>query len=184
MHRITRLATWSLLLSLPLVGACDAAAGLLNLFGGVRLIVTNDTPFAAAIDLRTADSDNFLEDFFTDAQPVAGVAVVPANQSVTVTLPCDGDLELVSFQGAQFENSFGLPVGDVDADERLRRDRDFDCGDTIRIRLTGTLFNFQGTVDVDTASDTGGGLIHPGGNDNDDSDDNDDIGDLLDDLFG
>lgn len=161
---------------------CDGngVAGLLGVFGNsVTVEIENDTRFAATPELFTSGGRNIFEDAFEETEQITNfgnAGTIPPNESVTVRLSCDDALELIAFKGAKFENGIGLPVGDVDDDTRLRRDRDFDCNDVIRIRLTGSLFSFRVTVDVDEAPSSGAG--------SNDDDEPGEIADVLDDLFG
>jgi len=159
---------------------CDALGPVARLLGnpGVNVEIQNNTAFFAVPDLRTAGSRNFVEDAFAEDEAVGG-SVAP-NQTVSIFLPCDGDLERIVFDGARFQDAGGFALGDSDTSESLRRDVDFDCGDTINIRLSGTVFFFRSSLTVDnTGRDLFGGSNLSG---NDDGDD--DIGDLIDDILG
>lgn len=144
---------------------------------GVTVIVENATAFRAVADIETSDSRNFVEDVFASPDAVGSSTVIGPNQTMTLRFDCDGELERITFAGAKFQDAGGFSLGDADADEAWRRDVDFDCGDTIRIRLSGTVFFFQASTSVES---TGGGL--PNGGPGSDSDD--DIGDLIDQLLG
>ncbi len=165
-----------------LAGGCEVSGlgGLLDLFGqSVTIIVENDTRFAATPDVRIGESRNVVEDFLSESEPVAGFGAngtIPPNQTATVRLSCGGDLELIAIGNVRFQNILGLDAGEVDIGENLRRDTDFDCGDVIRIRLSGSLFSFDSSIDVEAPS-TGVGTTLPA--DEDDLN----IAAILDDLF-
>ena len=141
-----------------LAGGCEVSGlgGLLDLFGqSVTIIVENDTRFAATPDVRIGESRNVVEDFLSESEPVAGFGAngtIPPNQTATVRVSCNGDLELIAIGKVRFQNILGLDAGEVDIDENVRRDTDFDCGDVIRIRLSGSLFSFESAIDVETLS--------------------------------
>lgn len=163
------------------MAGCDVLGPVASLLGnpGVNVEIQNNTSFFAVPDLRTAGSRNFLEDAFADDEMIGGP--VAPNQTVSIFLPCDGDLERIVFDGARFQDASGFALGDSDTTESLRRDVDFDCGDTINVRLSGTVFFFRSSVDVDnTGRDLFGGSNLGG----DDGDDGDDIGNLIDDILG
>ena len=167
--------------------SCNATGfgGLLGFFGNqVTIEIRNETSFTAIPDLRTGDSRNFVEDIFDDGEPLTGFGVngtVAANQTVTLVLGCDDDLEMIAIGGAAFRDNSGFPLGDADGDELLRRDVDFDCGDVIVIQLSGSIFSFRSDVTVERS--TRNDDLDSDGNNGDDSL-GDDIADFLDDLFG
>ncbi len=161
-----------------------SVAGLL-MGNGVTVVIQNETAFTAVPDIRTSDGRNFFEDFVTDSEPLTNFGTngaVAAKQTVSFVLSCDSGLEKIAFDGAAFRDGAGLPFGETDDARALRRDVDFDCGDTIRIRLTGAIFNFGATISVDRTGAGGAGFFESGGGLDDDEDD--DIADFLDDLFG
>lgn len=168
-------------LSVGLLGACEGLnlsdiAGFLG--PTVTVVIENDTAFTAIPDLRTSESRNIIEDLVSDDDRITNFGVngsVPANQTVTLRLRCDDELELILFDGADFQEGNGFPLGRARADDRLRRDSDFDCGDVIHIRLSGTVFNFNADLDVEHL--VGGDL------DRDGDDQDDDFADFLEDLF-
>lgn len=166
------------------LAACDGSggAGFLALFGpSVTIVIENDTRFTAKPELFTSGGRNIFEDAFEETQQLTNFGVggaIEPGETVTLRVPCNSDLELIAFKGAKFDNVLGLPVGDVDSDVRLRRDRDFDCNDTLNIRLSGSLFSFRASVDVE-AGQSDGGLFGA-----DSAEDDREIADLLDDLFG
>ncbi len=170
-----------LALSVGLGGACEGLS--LNDIAGflgptVTVVIENDTAFTAIPDLQTSESRNIVEDLLSDDDRITNFGVdgsVPANQTVTVRLRCDGELELILFNGADFQESSGFPLGRARADDRLRRDSDFDCGDVIRIRLGGTVFNFNAELEVEHL--IGGDLDQAG------DEEDGDFADFLDDLF-
>ena len=166
------------------LAACDGSGGtgFLALFGpSVTIVIENDTRFTARPELFTSGGRNIFEDAFEETQQLTnfgdGGAIEPG-ETVTLRVPCNADLELIAFKGAKFENVLGLPVGDVDSDVRLRRDRDFDCNDSLTIRLSGSLFSFRASVDVESGQ-SDGGLFGA-----ESAEDDREIADLLDDLFG
>jgi len=162
--------------------SCDSLGGFLTLLGrNVTVIIENDTSYTAEPELWTSDSRNLIEDIFSESDQITDFGddgEVRPRSTATIHLTCDSDLELIAFRGVVFRES-GLRIGSIDTETRLRRDTDFDCGDTIHIRFSGTLFDFDVDIDVDQA---------PGNDDDDDSrdgrDDDDDLADALDDLFG
>lgn len=165
--------------------SCDSLGGFLTLLGrNVTVIIENDTSYTAEPEIWTSDSRNLIEDIFSESDQITDFGddgEVRPRSTATIYLTCDDDLELVAFRGVVFRES-GLRIGSIDTETRLRRDNDFDCGDTIRIRLSGTLFDFDVDIDVEQA---------PRNDDDDDSrdgrnddEDDDDLADALDDLFG
>lgn len=165
------------LLCLPI--ACDSLGDIAAFFGsGVTIVIENNTAFTAVPDLRTSDSRNLVEDLFVEDDQLTNFgsngAILP-NQTATIRLPCDGDLELIVFDGAEFREGSGIPLGEIDADTKLRRDDDFDCGDVVHVRLDGTFLDFSADVDVERSSRNR--------SDEDDDGDDDDLADFLDDLF-
>lgn len=167
---------------LCLNASCDSLGGLLGAFGNnVRLIIENQTSYKAQPDIRTSDSSNLFEDIFAEGDEVTNFGnhgVVPANQTVTVYLSCD-DLEHIAIGDVDFLDGDDDRVGTEDANASLRRDTDFDCGDTIRLTLDGGIFNFSADVDVEESA-----LNDDDSNDRDSDGDNEDMADLLDQLFG
>ncbi|MFH1419402.1 MAG: hypothetical protein ABII12_14095 [Planctomycetota bacterium] len=163
--------------------SCDSLGGLAAFFGGgITVVIENDTGYLAIPEIRTSDSKNIFEDIFNQGELVTSFGIdgtVLANQTVTFILACDGDLELIAIGDTEFRDGGGFAVGDVNANVRLRRDSDFDCGDTVHIRLSGGLFNFDADVDVERAPST-----QDSGRQSDGDDSEDDIAEFLDDLFG
>lgn len=163
-------------------GGCEGSglAGLLDLFGqSVTIVVENDTRFAATPDIRIGEGRNAVEDVVSESNPVTGFGsngTVPAEQTATVRISCDGDLELIAIDKISFQNILGLGAGDVDIDRSLRRDTDFDCGDVIRIRLSGSLFSFDSSIDVESPSTSAAPVLPT-------AEDERDIADILDELF-
>ncbi|GMU33015.1 MAG: hypothetical protein HS101_08480 [Planctomycetia bacterium] len=163
----------------------DLPAGLLNLFaGGVTIVVENATAYKATPRLSTSSATNLIEEITSGSDSVNGVGqdgVVAANQTESTTISCSDDIEVIIFEGASFESS-GLPIGGVGNIRRLERDKDFSCGDTIRVRLTGGIFSFRAEVEVERALS-----FNPfaGGSTESESErDSDSIADALDRLFG
>lgn len=157
--------------------ACDSVGSLFQ--PGVTVVIENATGFHAVPDIQTANSRNLAEDLFAAPQEVDAAGSVPPNQTATLRFDCDGELELISFRGVRFEDAGGFGFGDADVQDSWRRDVDFDCGDTIRIRLTGTVFFFDATANVERS------LSFDGGNDDQSTGNNsDDIGNLIDRLLG
>lgn len=155
----------------------DGFGGLLGDF--VTIEIENATSFTAIPDLRTGDSRNFAEDIFDAGRPVTNFGsngTIAANQTVTIRLPCDGDLEMIAFGGSDFRDANNFPLGDVSGEELFRRDVEFDCGDVIRIRLSGGFLNFDATFLVQRSE--------PDGSSGSDDTEGDEIADFLDDLFG
>ncbi len=181
-NKTTRLIRLPAAAILCLTFACDSLdlGNIAGLFGpSVLIVIENNTSFTAVPDIRTSESSNFWEDGFEDEDQITGFGnngVLQANQSASIRLACDGDLELIIFGGATFQEGNGFPLGDVGGDEKLRRDREFDCGDTIRIRLSGTIFNFRADVDVEHTDDSGDVESFDDVND-------DNVADFLEDLF-
>ena len=176
---ISRRLIPTLLISLSLLAmSCD---GVLSFLGsGVKIVIINDTDYTAIPDLRTSDSQNIFEDILNSGEQYTSFGTngsIAPHQTVTFYLTCDGDLELIAFGGADFQGTGNLSVGDADASVKLRRDTHFDCGDTVTIRLEGSVFNFTAEVDVTEASN----------NDDDDGEDSNstsnEIADFLEDLF-
>lgn len=190
------------------ITACDAVAGLLQT-RSTQLIIINETAFAAAPEIRTSKSRNLLEDGFNTGTLISGFGdngVIGPNQTTTIRLTCS-DLETIAIDGARFRDAtFGFPLGDTNKRQSLRRDVDFDCGDVIRVRLTGSLFKYDVAVSIEPGTDSGSPLSEffgsfdntpdnnsdPFGNNNFGNstsnnqpgrDEDDDIADLLDSLF-
>lgn len=160
---------------------CDAVKGLFQ--PGVTIVVENATGFTATPDLRMSDSRNILEDAFSQSDMLSdstSLNAVAPNQTSSVRLSCDSNLELITFKGAKFTDGGGFPFGDADADKAWRRDVDFDCGDTIRIRLSGTVFFFDASTSLERTSGGGGTTGSPVVVEQD----NQDIGQLIDRLLG
>jgi len=154
----------------------DLPAGLLNLFaGGVTIVVENATAYSATNLIKKINHDN------NSVTNVDQNSVVAANHTESTTISCSDDIEVIIFEGASFESS-GLPIGGVGNIRRLERDKDFSCGDTIRVRLTGGIFSFRAEVEVERALS-----FNPfaGGSTESESErDSDSIADALDRLFG
>ncbi len=156
-------------------------AGLLT-GNGVTIEVHNETGFVAEVDVRAGSSRNIFEDFLVESEPLTSFGSVGANQVVSAVLACDGDLEKIVLDGAALRDGTGVPLGGASETKTLRRDVDFDCGDVIVIRLTGRIFNFRATVDVQRVAGGGTGVLESGGGI--DETRNDEVADFLDDLFG
>lgn len=136
--------------------SCNGLGDIFTSLGqNVRIIIENDTAYEATPDIRTSNSSNVFEDIFAHSNQVTDFGddgTVPANQTVTVYLDCNGDLEHITIGDVEFREHGGDEVGTEDANASLRRDTDFDCGDTIRLRLSGGVFNFSVDVDVEQAA--------------------------------
>lgn len=129
---------------------------------GLTVVIENDTDFTAAADLRSSDSRNIAEDLVSEDNQIQSFGMngaVGPHQTVTARLTCDGDLERIAFAGADFREGNGFAVGDLNHRVTLRRDTDFDCGDTIRITLSGEIFRFSAEVTVEQSTDDGGWLF-------------------------
>lgn len=143
--------------------------------------IINNTSFAAEPELLASASRNLIEDAFdTDSSLVDTGGSLAPNNETQVLLTCDGDLERIALLSVTFRTEFGLKVGDVDDAVNLRRDIDFDCGETVIFTLSGTIGNFDVDADVDKSQP-----VLPFGSQSDSSSNsnNNDIGDILDDLF-
>ena len=167
-----------------LSGGCgqDFVARLLQPTVVVRIV--NDTGFAAEPELLVSASRNAIEDAFdTDSSLVAvgeNGSLAP-NSETQLLLTCDGDLERIAILSVTFRTEFGLKVGDVDDAVNMRRDIDYDCGETVVFTLSGTVGNFDVDAQVDKSSP-----VLPIGASPDDSNDpsfDEDIANVLDDLF-
>lgn len=176
------LAGIGVLISLAGATSCtaDGPAGLLNLFaGGVKIVIENSTAYRATPRISTSSADNLIEEITSGSDSLGGIGqsgVVSPNQTGQASIACGDDIKVVIFEGASFESN-GLPVGGVASVKRLERDKDFGCGDTIHIRLTGGLFSFRAEVEVERAIS-----FNPfGGNSGNSEDSN--IADVLDRLF-
>jgi hypothetical protein len=138
---------------LCLLASCEAANNLLTpLTGGIRVIVENNTSSKAVPDIRTSDSDNFFEDLFTTGTEVTDFGddgAVAANRTVTFYIACDDSLERIAIGEVDFFDRQNDRVGGDNPSTSLRRDSDFDCGDTIRITLTGSSDDFSVDVEVE-----------------------------------
>ena len=164
----------------PMLSGCDAVSGLFQ--PSLTIVVENGTGFTAVRDIRTSNSRNIIEDVFSDSDALSDsgtIEMVAPNQTMTVRLKCDGDLELITFEGARFRDTSGFSFGDADADKAWRRDVDFDCGDTIQIRLSGTVFFFDASTTINRTG-SGGASGAVGLTEDDDQD----IGTLIDRLLG
>lgn len=170
------------LMALTLIPGCtaDGPAGLFNLFaGGVNIVIENATGYRATPRISVSDAENFIEEITGGSDALTDIGqdgIVHPNQTERTSVSCGGDVQLIIFEGASFESN-GLPVGGVTSVKRLERDKDFACGDTIRVRLTGEVLSFQADVEVVRAPG-----LNPFGGENDDDDES--IADVLDDLFG
>lgn len=179
-HRRRRVRVLLLVFIAPAIAGCDAVSGLFT--PGVTIVIENSTSFTAVPDIRMSDSRNILEDAFSNPQSASNsdaIDAVAPNQTMSIRLDCDGQLELITFDGARFRDGSGFSFGDADAAKAWRRDVDFDCGDTIRIRLSGTVFFFDASTSVERrsirGSSSGPVVVEEG---------DEDIGQLLDQLLG
>lgn len=148
----------------------------------VTVVVENETAFTAVPDIRAGASRSLIEDFVEGSAPFTNFGTfgtVPGSETITFTLPCNGDFETVIYDGVAVRDVTGFPLGEANADKVLRRDFDFDCGDLIRITISGGVFNFRTRIDVER---TGGNTLF-GGNDTNHQGVDDEIARLLDDLF-
>jgi len=164
-------------------GGCgtDFFARLIRPTVVVRIV--NDTGFMAEPELLASASRNLIEDAFdTDSSLVDIGGSLAPNEEAQVLLTCDGDLERIALLSVTFRTEFGLKVGDVDDTVNLRRDIDFDCGETVIFTLTGTITNFDVDATVDKSQPVLPFGSQQGGSSNNST--NDDIADILDDLFG
>lgn len=167
--------------------ACDSVnlGGIAGFFAPSATVeIVNDTDFTAVVDLRTSDANNIAADVLAEQEPVEGLGSIGPRQTASVRLTANGDLERIFFHGAKFSAGGNFPVGQVDDTTKLRRDIDFDGGDVIRIRLSGFIFNFQATVNVDRDSSSSSDGALPNRSDLNDDDEDDGMADLLDSLFG
>ncbi len=173
--------------------ACTAVPFAGDLLAGfftnqVTVVIQNETAYVAVPEIRTSDSRNSLEDIFDQERSVthfgSNGALAP-NETAQFTLACGNDLETIYFGGAAFKDGSNVPYGDVDRNRALRRDHDFECGDIINIRLSGSIFNFGADVSVEQSA-AGSPWGVSGGEDDrrpPEPDEDDDIADFLDDLF-
>ncbi len=161
----------------PLAG-CDALEGLLDFFGrGVTIVIENATSFTAVPDIRRSESTNLLGDLFGQSEEIENFGDdgrVRPNTTVSVRVSCDDDLGSLIFGSVQFREGNGFAVGGAALSERLRKGNDFECGDTIYLRLSGSVFTFDADVEVKQAP-----RLRP----SDDDRDEDDFADWLDGLF-
>jgi hypothetical protein len=184
----SRIHALALIAMMPAVSAtsCDAGglAGLLNIFGpSVSIVIENGTAFTAVPKIYTGSGTNLLDDFLNDADQMKNFGVngtLLPGQSATLQITCEGDTEMIRFAGAEFKETSGHSVGEVFRDNRLRKDNDYHCSDTIRIKLTGATRNFKADVDVEEAPSLPG---QGGSNDADDEED-ESLADQLDAIFG
>ncbi|HVP13627.1 MAG TPA: hypothetical protein VMV94_20805 [Phycisphaerae bacterium] len=144
-------ATLGLIVALPcLTPSCDSIATSLG--GNVRVIIENNTAFEALPDINTSDSTNFFDDIFTEGDNVTDFGdhgAVPANTTVTFYITCDDSLQHIAIGDVDFRDNHDDQVGSTNANASLRRDSDFDCGDTIRITLSGHEDDFSSDVNVE-----------------------------------
>ncbi len=182
-----RLVSCVALLSACLGMTCDVSS-LDSILGGltgnqVSVVVKNETTFTAVPDIRTGKSRNFIEDFIAGSgDPLTNFGTfgtVPASDTITFSLPCNGDIETFIYDGVAVRDVNGFPLGEATANKVLRRDFDFDCGDKINITISGGVFNFRTVIGVERAEgSTRFGSIETGSDSLDD-----DIASLLDNLF-
>jgi len=138
----------------PLAG-CDALEGLLDFFGrGVTIVIENDTSFTAVPDIRRSESTNLIGDLFDQSEEIRNFGDdgrVRPNTTVSVRVSCDDDLGSLIFRSVQFREGNSFAVGAAALSERLRKGDDFECGDTIHLRLSGSIFTFDADVEVKPA---------------------------------
>lgn len=162
---------------------CDASmldSVLGDLLGNrVTIVVENETAYTAAPDLRAGKSRSFFEDILEGSDPLDAAGSVPAHQTRTFSLPCNGDFETVVYDGVAVRDVNGFPLGAASASKVLRRDLDFDCGDRIRIRIEGGILNFHTQIDVERSA----GADPLGLNRPTEAGPDDEIARLLDELF-
>jgi hypothetical protein len=133
--------------------SCDGTSGLPPLFGSsVRVIIENNTSFEAVPDINTSDSHNFLEDIFSEGEDVTDFGdhgTVAADRTVTFYITCDEDLEHIAIGEIEFREDDDDSAGTANARASFRRDTDFDCGDTIRLTLSGHRDDFSAEANVE-----------------------------------
>ena len=190
--KLSRVHAFVLLTLIPAISAasCDVSSlgdlsGLLNIFGpSIRIIIENKTGFTAVPRIYTGNGTNFVDDLLNDSPDQVTAfgdsGTIPPGQSATISIPCEGDTEMIRFGGAEFKESSGHGVGDINSDNRLRKSNDYNCSDTIRIQLTGSTRNFRADVDVEAAPNPGG----LGGSDQSNDDEDESLADQLDAIFG
>ena len=189
---MTRRTAWAAFLCAALLipaASCNSfdLGGLAALFApGLTILIENDTDFTAVPDWRTSDSRNLAEDVIADQSQVQNFGAngsVGPHQTVTARLTCNGDLERLVFRGADFREGNGFALGDVSSNVTLRRDTDFDCGDTIRLTLSGSIFRFHAEVNVERSSSTDAGVGGSQDSNGSGNGNSSDLADWLDDLF-
>ncbi len=165
-------------LLMPLA-SCDVLEGFFDFFGrGVTIVIENDTSFTAVPDLRRSESGNIIGDILgsdTRIEDFGDGGKVRPKSTVSVRLACDDDLGSLIFGAVQFREGNGFTVGAASAGERLRQGNDFECGDTIYLRLSGSIFTFHADVEVAPAM-----RLRPSENEDEEEDD---FADWLDGLF-
>jgi len=157
----------------------------------VHVKVRNQTSFVAVPEVIHSDSRNVVEDVFDQSEPVTGFGnngTIAPGQSADILLTCDGNLERIALRKVEFRTDFGLKVGQVDDVFNVRRDTDFDCGDTVVYTLSGTILSFDVNANVDktapvTPISLFGSMNNGASNSGPFGQDNRDIADILDDLF-
>ena len=185
----SRVYAFALLALAPAIsaGSCDTSSltGLLNIFGpSISIVIENKTGFTAVPRIFTGNGTNILDDLVNDSPDQVTAfglnGTILPGQTVTLFIPCSGDTEMIRFGGAEFKEATGHGVGEIDSDNRLRKNNDYHCSDTIRIQLTGVTRNFRADVDVEEAPIPG----DPGGSDQPNDGEDETLADQLDAIFG
>ena len=124
------------------MGGCPSSLNgivdtLLGSSGSITVVVENDTNFDVLPDMRIDDDDSgfnaFLAGVFGGQELVTG-RLAPG-EFVNFNFDCD-QLGLIYVAGAEQSDLFGA-FSDSGSSSILRRDHDYDCGDSIVFQFLG-----------------------------------------------
>ncbi len=143
-------------LALFSIGGCPSglqdavigALGNLGSSGGIVVEVYNDTNFTVDPHIRYDESDNSFDAFLAGVFGGDELATgrLAAGEYISFRFDCD-ELGLVFSDGAEQRDIFGA-FADARVTEILRRDKEFDCGDTIVFQFIGDGDGFGVVVSV------------------------------------
>lgn len=141
-RRMTPIALMTL--AAIVAGGCPEIGALIPGFNTVTVEVVNDTSFSVDPNIRYDNDPGLLAGLFP--ADTLNTGLIGAGATMTFTFDCDSVGTIFSDEAEQVTLLFGDYV--ADATDRLEREKEFDCGDVIRLRFVGDALDFGVIVSV------------------------------------
>lgn len=155
MRRNRPLPLAALVLPMALIGGCPGVSielpggGSITIPGSDTVVVEvfNDTDFEVDPRLRFDDDSNWLAAWFPAEELATGI--LDPGELARYNMGCDDLGVIFSDTAGQFLG--WETVGQADTTRKLRRGKDYDCGDRIRFHFIGRFEDFGVIVTVNGA---------------------------------